>query len=94
MLILNPIFSNGMIMQANKPISVFGTGAGKITLSFLGNTRTVDSAKESWCITLPAQNYGGPYTMEITLDGENSSLRTFTSATCSCWQVSPTCSLC
>lgn len=70
MLILNPIFSNGMIMQANKPISVFGTGAGKITLSFLGNTRTVDSAKESWCITLPAQNYGGPYTMEITLDGE------------------------
>ena len=70
MLTLNPIFDHGMILQANKAISVYGTGHGNITLSFLGETHSIKSEKENWCITLPAQNYGGPFTMRVTLNGE------------------------
>ncbi len=68
MLTLNPIFDHGMILQANKPICVYGTGKGSITISFLDQTYSMTNTEENWCITLPAQNYGGPYTMQITLD--------------------------
>ena len=35
----------------------------------------MDSKGEAWCIELPAQAYGGPYDMEITLCGERRVLK-------------------
>ena len=66
---LNPIFSSGMVLQAGKPARIFGTGEGHISISFLGATKSVD-ADGKWLIEFDAQNYGGPYTMNIDLNGE------------------------
>ena len=67
---LNAIFCNGMVLAANKPIRVFGTGAGCASVHFLDSEGSVQSTGEDWCIELPARSYGGPYEMEITLNGE------------------------
>ena len=66
---LSSIFCNGMVLAANKPIRVFGTGCGQATVRFLGIEKNVVSDDGQWCVELPAMGYGGPYEMEIELDG-------------------------
>ena len=68
MVTLNPIFSSGMVMQANKPVRIFGKGEGEVTVTFFGKTESIIS-KGEWLIEFEPQAYGGPYTMEVTLDG-------------------------
>ncbi len=69
MVTLNPIFSSGMIMQADKPVRVFGTGKGEVIIEFLGQTKSVQ-ANGIWLIEFEPQSYGGPYKMIVTLDRE------------------------
>ena len=69
MVTLNPIFANGMVMQAGKSVRVFGKGEGGVTVEFLGKTKNA-LAKGEWLIEFEPQNYGGPFTMSIILDGE------------------------
>ena len=69
MVTLNPIFTNGAVLQANKAIKIFGEGSGVVEVSFLGQTKSI-SSNGKWLIELDAQNYGGPHTMTVTLDGE------------------------
>ena len=66
---LNQIFCSGMVLAANKPIRIFGTGSGRAAVRFLGMEKSVVSAGADWCLELPAQPYGGPYELDITLDG-------------------------
>lgn len=66
---LNAIFRNGAVFAADKPIRVFGTGSGHAAVRFLGTEKSVESKGGDWCIELDAQPYGGPYEMEIVLDG-------------------------
>lgn len=68
MLELNKIFCSGMILQANKPINVFGTGKGSIKIELAGVTQSLVSNSEKWMIVFPEMNYGGPYNMYIRLD--------------------------
>lgn len=68
MVTLNPIFTNDMILQANKPVRVFGNGTGDVTVEFLGKVQSVVSNGE-WLVEFDAQGYGGPYEMNVTLDG-------------------------
>ena len=68
MVTLNPIFTNGMIMQAGKPVRIFGSGDGTVSVEFFGITKSA-SATGEWMIEYEAQNYGGPHTLKITLDG-------------------------
>ena len=67
---LNAVFCDGMVLAANKPIRVFGTGKGRVSVRFLGSEKTQVSDTDVWTVELPAQSYGGPYEMEITLDGK------------------------
>ena len=69
MVTLNPIFSSGMILQADKPVRVFGTGRGEVIIEFLGQTKSVQ-ANGIWLIEFEPQSYGGPYEMIVTLDRE------------------------
>lgn len=73
MVTLNPIFANGVILQANKPVRIFGQGKGAVTVKFLGETKSV-LAKGEWLLEFDPQNYGGPHTMEVTLEGEKTVL--------------------
>lgn len=66
---LNPIFTSHMVLQANKPIRVFGSGSGSISVDFLGQTQHLSSTGSAWLLELDAHDYGGPYTMTVTLDG-------------------------
>ena len=69
MVTLNPIFANGMVMQAGKPARIFGTGTGKVSIDFLGQVKSV-VANGEWLIEFEPQAYGGPYEMTACLDGE------------------------
>ncbi len=67
---LASIFTDHMVLQADKPIRVFGQGAGTVSVEFLDQQVTKEVTGEEWCITLPAASYGGPYEMKIVLNAE------------------------
>lgn len=63
---LPKLVSNGMILQRNTPLKVWGWAAAdeKITLKFKNkHYKTQANKNGNWVITLPAQNAGGPYKM-------------------------------
>ncbi len=72
---LNPLFADGMILQAGKPVRVFGTGGGDVKIEFLGNTREASITATSWMLEFPASSYGGPYEMKVTLSGREKVIR-------------------
>lgn len=67
---LNAIFSDRMVLQANKPVRIFGTGTGTAAVELAGQTARVTSAGGDWLVELPAFDYGGPYVMTVDLDGK------------------------
>ena len=71
---LNGLISNGMVLQANKPIRIFGEGTGKVSVSFLGRTYQTESQNKEWCIEIPPQPYGGPYTMRVVFDNAQTTI--------------------
>ena len=62
------VFSNGMVMQRNRPITFWGTANGGTTVTIKFNKQkkstTADHAGK-WEIEFPALNAGGPYTATI-----------------------------
>ncbi|MBR3979348.1 MAG: hypothetical protein IKJ94_06985 [Oscillospiraceae bacterium] len=67
---LAKIFSDNMVLQAGKPIRVFGTGKGAAAVTFCGITKTVNSTGERWELEFPPMPYGGPFRMEADLNGK------------------------
>lgn len=67
---LAKIFSDGMVLQRNKPIRVFGTGAGEVKVNFLGDEACLVTERDKWLVELPAHPEGGPYKMTISMNGE------------------------
>ena len=67
---LNAIFSDNMILQANKPVYVFGSGRGNALIKIGDYTGEVASVEENWLVELPAFDYGGPYKMTAVLNDE------------------------
>lgn len=65
---LNSIFRDNMIMQANKPVRFFGEGCGLVSVCFNGIKKSIN-ANGNWLIEFDSVNYGGPYSIEIELDG-------------------------
>ena len=71
---LGRIFCDNMILQAGKPIRIFGEGEGEGVISFLGRNYPVKSVGGTWMTELPACSYGGPYEMEVCLNGETTKI--------------------
>lgn len=67
---LNPIFTSNMVFAAKKPIRIFGTGSGRVSVSFNGITKDSEIKESSWVIELEPMECGGPYTMHITLNDD------------------------
>lgn len=67
---LNGIFTDGMVLQANRPIRIYGTGKGKVTVYLNNVTADLVTEDENWILTLPSLDYGGPYEMKTVLNGE------------------------
>ncbi|MBE6727425.1 MAG: sialate O-acetylesterase [Ruminococcaceae bacterium] len=67
---INQIFTNGMVLQANKPIKLYGTGSGTVTAQIADNIVKGKFTGDKWLLTLPELTYGGPYDLYIDLNGE------------------------
>ena len=67
---LNSIFSDHMVFAENLPIRLFGSGKGSGEICFLGERVEVRSDEERWEVELQPRAAGGPYELEVTLDGE------------------------
>lgn len=72
---LHDLFQDGVIFQANKPIRIFGTGGGMLTIQFCGYKIETEMVGARWTVELPPMPYGGPYEMTISLDGRESTLK-------------------
>lgn len=66
---LNPIFADGMVLQANKDINIYGTCASigaTIEVKIGEETATTTVGGDGkWCATLPAMNYAKGVTIYI-----------------------------
>lgn len=67
---LAKIFSKGVVLQRNKPINIFGTGSGSVTVTLENDTVSGNFDGEEWVVTLPARKEGGPYTLTICMNGK------------------------
>lgn len=72
---LATIFTDHMVFQKGIPIRIFGEGRGNGRVTFLSEVVEFTAEEDSWCISLSARDYGGPYEMNIMLDGEEIILR-------------------
>lgn len=66
---LNSIFRSHMVLQANKPVRIFGSGEGNVTVSINGHTAT-EKADGAWVVDLPPSDYSGPHIMKVQMDEE------------------------
>lgn len=64
---LNEIFRDGMVLQAGKPVRVFGYGGGNASVELCGHTASYDDWGTDWEVELPAMDYGGPYDMKVRM---------------------------
>lgn len=65
---LPQLVSDGMVLQRDTKINLWGWAAPneKLSIKFNGKTvRSIAGADGKWATTLPAQKAGGPYTMQI-----------------------------
>jgi sialate O-acetylesterase len=66
---LPQLVSDGMVLQRDAPLKIWGWAAPaeKISLTFNGKTyKTTTSEDGKWEVTMKAQKAGGPYTMNIS----------------------------
>jgi len=66
---LPKIFCSNMVLQQGMEIPVWGWAdrSEKVKVEFLGRTYKTRGGKDGkWMLKLPAQEYGGPYTLTIT----------------------------
>ena len=67
---LSELFSSGMVLAANKPIRIFGTGEGSATIDFGGTEKSIVSKGGAWSVELPPMGYGGPYSLAFKTESE------------------------
>lgn len=72
---LNSLFTDGVVLQSGKPIRVFGTGDGTVTVQFLGESKTGVFSGGSWCLELDSRPAGGPYELCVVMDGAETVVR-------------------
>lgn len=68
-IVADPLFRDHMVFPAGKPLRVFGTGEGAAKVRFLGHEAAATARNGRWMVELPAAEAGGPYLLEIELDG-------------------------
>lgn len=72
---LSSIFCDGMVLQANKPIRVFGIGRGNVEIEFCGKVYKAESTDENWVVELAPEGYKTGLEMSVTLNGEKQVIR-------------------
>src|SRR5579862_4786611 len=68
---LNPLFSEGMVLQHGMRVPVWGTAANgeKVTVRLCGQEVSAMPEKGKWMVHLEKLEAGGPF--EMTIEGKN-----------------------
>lgn len=69
------IFSDGAVLQAGKPIRIFGEGDGTAEIEFDGEKKTARAEGGRFCVEFSPRPYGGPFELAFTSGGETRTLR-------------------
>ncbi|MBD3421832.1 MAG: hypothetical protein GF398_17090 [Chitinivibrionales bacterium] len=66
------IFGNGMVLQRNAPVAVWGAATGEttVTVNINGQSKSTSITDNAWKVMLDPMPAGGPY--EMTISGSNS----------------------
>jgi sialate O-acetylesterase len=75
---VSELIADGMVMQREVPVPVWGRAApgDQVTVTFDGRTHTTKAdPRGGWKVTLPAREAGGPYEMTVTAKGERIEVR-------------------
>ena len=77
MIRISPMFSDHMVLQRNKHISIFGTGTGgeRVTVTLGEDTASARVIGGRWCAVLPAREAAKELELTVRADGFS---RTFT----------------
>lgn len=70
--LLNPVFSDHMVLQRDAPIAIWGEAApgSRLTVTLGKRAKTVSAgATGAWRADFPALKAGGPYELAVTADG-------------------------
>ncbi|MFT4692491.1 MAG: sialate O-acetylesterase [Limisphaerales bacterium] len=75
--VLPVLFRDGMVLQREAPIRVFGqaTDDSSITVRLNGYEETATTKNGTWAATLPAMSAGGPHVLHISGDGSDLQIR-------------------
>ncbi len=71
---LAEIFTDNLVLQAKKPIRVFGEAESDVTVTLAGRSVTVKPEGGKFLAELPAMPYGGPYTLTVESGDEKITL--------------------
>jgi len=72
---LHPIFRDGMVFAAGKPMRLYGSGPARATVTFRGVTRRAQPMADGWRVTLPSAEPAGAETLTVELDGKKTVLK-------------------
>lgn len=78
MLKFDPIFSDNVVLQAQKPIRIYGSGNGKITVTIGSNSLSVFAKNGYWLAEFPALEYGEICDITATDDTETVTVKNAT----------------
>lgn len=67
---LNEIFTNGAVFPHSKPIKIYGTGEGEVSVTFNGQTLKALAQNGRWQVEFSKQDCGGPYLLTAESNGE------------------------
>ena len=59
-----------MVLPCDRIIRIFGDGDGEATASFCGKNAAASASDGRWELTFPPMDCGGPYEMDLDLNGE------------------------
>lgn len=72
---LASIFRDNMVFQAEKPLRFFGKGEGLVEITLNGKKYSQSFLGDTWEMELPSQAYGGPFDIDLRLQGEAVTLK-------------------
>ena len=66
MLQFDPIFTDHAILQAGKPVRIYGKGEGEVSVKLADLSQTVLAKDGRWCAEFPAKDYGAICNLSAT----------------------------
>lgn len=71
MLLINPIFSDHMVIAFGKPIRISGKANEEVSVCFKGIMKIVTPINDEWEVIFPKEECGGPYELTISVKSES-----------------------